>query len=74
MPVMNGLEALARIREKETNSSHLPVIAVTAHALSGDREKYLSCGFYDYLAKPFMLNDLLACMQRGLTSFRAHIS
>jgi CheY-like chemotaxis protein/anti-sigma regulatory factor (Ser/Thr protein kinase) len=57
MPGMDGLEVLSRIREKKLK---LPVIAQTAHALSGDREKYLSCGFNDYLSKPIDRNELIS--------------
>jgi len=53
MPLMNGEEALREIRSKElTSGGHLPVIAVTAFALEGDREKFLLQGFDGYLAKP----------------------
>ncbi len=57
MPGMDGLEVLSRIKEKQLK---LPVIAQTAHALSGDREKYLSCGFSDYLSKPIDRNELIS--------------
>jgi len=57
MPGMDGLEVLSRIRDKKINT---PVIAQTAHALSGDREKYLGSGFNDYLSKPIDRNELIS--------------
>ena len=54
MPVMNGIKAAVKIREMETGSdTHIPILAVTANAMIGDREKCLSAGIDDYLAKPF---------------------
>lgn len=67
MPEMNGLEATAAIRDFETeNGRHTPVIAVTAHAMSGDREKYLDAGMDDYLAKPISPSRLKDMVQKWL--------
>ncbi|MCB2379051.1 PAS domain S-box protein [Hymenobacter sp. BT635] len=57
MPVMNGLEATMHIRQKLALSP--PIIALTANAIKGEREKCLDAGMNDYLAKPFQEDDLL---------------
>ena len=63
LPGMDGLEVLNRLRQIEA-FKRLPIIAVTAHAMAGDRERFLAHGFDDYLSKPIlddqMLIDLLA--------------
>ena len=53
LPGMDGVEVLSRIRADE-RLRHLPVIALTAHAMAGEREKYLGAGFDDYIAKPIV--------------------
>ncbi len=60
MPEMDGLEttSLIRAREKETGG-HVPIIAMTAHALKGDRERCLSAGMDGYVAKPILAQELL---------------
>ena len=67
LPEMDGTEVLAWIREQEALEG-LPVIALTAHAMAGDREKYLSLGFDDYLTKPIVDEAvLLETIERWLT-------
>ena len=58
LPGMDGNEILARIRADE-KLRRLPVIALTAHAMAGDREKYLAAGFNDYITKPIVDETLL---------------
>ena len=58
LPEMDGTEVLAWIREQDALKA-LPVIALTAHAMAGDREKYLAAGFNDYVTKPIVDEDVL---------------
>ena len=58
LPGMDGNEILSRIRDDD-RLRPLPVIALTAHAMSGDREKYLAAGFNDYITKPIVDESVL---------------
>jgi CheY-like chemotaxis protein len=59
MPEMDGLEAAARIRDNERQTgAHLPIIAMTAHALKGDRQRCLQAGMDSYVAKPIRAEEL----------------
>ncbi len=61
MPVMNGLEATAKIREIEAaTESHVPIIALTANVMPGDRDRCMAAGMDDFLTKPFNRDDLAA--------------
>jgi len=64
LPEMDGTEILRRIRD-DSQLHDLPVIALTAHAMVGDREKYLTAGFNDYVAKPILdMGVLFSAIQR----------
>lgn len=65
LPGLNGLEAMQLIK---TGRESLPIIAQTAHALAGDKEKYLAFGFNGYIAKPIILKSLLVMLHKYLKS------
>lgn len=58
LPVMDGVELLKEIKD-QARLRRIPVIALTAFALTGDRERFLSAGFDDYISKPIMDDDAL---------------
>ncbi len=58
LPEMDGTEVLAWLKTRD-DLRDVPVIALTAHAMAGDREKYLSMGFDDYVTKPIIDEDVL---------------
>jgi CheY-like chemotaxis protein/HPt (histidine-containing phosphotransfer) domain-containing protein len=65
MPVMGGFEATAEIREREkTTGTHVPIIAMTANVMKGDREKCLEAGMDDYVSKPLDSEHLLQVLTR----------
>ena len=71
MPEMDGLEATAMIREQEQMGNperppakRIPIVAMTAHAMVGDRERCLAAGMDDYVAKPINARDMFAAIER----------
>jgi two-component system, sensor histidine kinase and response regulator len=67
MPVMDGLEATAAIRRREANTgAHVPVIAMTAHAMVGDRQRFLESGMDGYIAKPVHAHELFEAIESVL--------
>ena len=80
MPEMDGYRATKFIREREDAQrsedngkiSHVPIIALTAHALPGDREKCLSAGMDDYIPKPFRKEQLRAVLQKWLDGKKSY--
>jgi signal transduction histidine kinase/FixJ family two-component response regulator len=66
MPIMDGFDATQNIRKSPHSYANTPIIAVTANALSSDRERCLQCGMNDYLSKPFQLDDIRRKLQTWL--------
>ncbi len=64
MPVMDGLEATLYIRKLEAGKRHTPIIALTANALTGDRERFIAAGMDDYLSKPINEKALLTLLNK----------
>ncbi len=71
MPEMDGFEATARIREQETpGGGHLPIVAMTAHALKGDQERCLDAGMDGYISKPIRTSEMFSTIEEVLSRFR----
>ena len=68
MPVMDGVEATHRILdyEKKENKTHVPIVALTANALKGDRERFLSEGMDEYISKPIEMSELIYILNKFL--------
>ncbi|WP_281950444.1 nitrate- and nitrite sensing domain-containing protein [Nitrosophilus kaiyonis] len=68
MPIMDGIEATHEILdyEQDYHQPHVPIVALTAHALKGDREKYLNEGLDEYITKPIVRDELVAILKKFL--------
>jgi two-component system sensor histidine kinase/response regulator len=75
MPVMDGFEATRRIRSfEEADGSRVPILAMTANAMRGDREKCLQAGMDDYITKPIQPRDMLAWMEDWLSRCEVQVA
>jgi CheY-like chemotaxis protein len=64
MPAMDGFEATRQIRQRSFGSKTVPIIAMTANAMQGDRESCLAVGMNDFVSKPVRLEDLATALDR----------
>ena len=74
MPVMDGITATKLIKELECDNYHIPIIALTANSIAGDKEKYLEQGMNDYLSKPIEFDKLIAVLEKYLLNEKEEIT
>jgi PAS domain S-box-containing protein len=74
MPEMDGLETTKRIRERESTAKHTPIIALTAYALQGDRERFLNIGMDEYLPKPVRMEELFNLIEKTFSANEINLS
>ncbi|MDD9212216.1 response regulator [Aeromonas dhakensis] len=73
MPVMDGLAATRQLRQQEGTGQHIPILAMTANVMAGDRERCLAAGMDDHIAKPIDPDKLYDALQRWATSFSREV-
>ncbi len=68
MPIMDGFEATRQVREheKKNNLTHIPIIALTANAMKGDKERCIEAGMDDYLSKPVRQKNFAEMIRKWL--------
>ena len=71
MPVMDGVTATRRIRDLDGDKAGVPIIALTANAMQGDRDRFIAAGMNDYVSKPVMLPELYGAIARCLDGYFA---
>ena len=71
LPILDGFQATSAIRKLEGSTRHTPIIAMTAHALPGDREKCLQAGMDDYISKPLCREKLVVLIRKWTSESRA---
>jgi CheY-like chemotaxis protein len=67
MPIMDGWELIKRV-QAEPRTAHLPLIALTAHAMVGDEERVMAAGFSGYVSKPFIIESLIDTIKKCLSA------
>ena len=67
MPKLDGVEATKKIRTSRDSFNNIPIIALTAYAMTGDKEKFLEAGMDDYIAKPLNKDELISVLRRNLS-------
>ncbi|WP_207682014.1 PAS domain S-box protein [Desulfonema magnum] len=74
MPEMDGIEATKKIRNSELEARNIPIIAMTANVMKGDRERCLEAGMNDYISKPIDPDELLSAVEKQLSGMHSHFS
>lgn len=64
MPELDGIQTTQRIRASKTTYANIPIIALTAYAMPGDKEMFIESGMNDYLSKPIEFNTLIQILQK----------
>lgn len=68
MPNLDGIQATVSIREKEREAGgHIPIVGLTAHAMAGDKERFLAAGMDGYISKPVQVDTLYAALTEAIS-------